>query len=244
MKHKAIVMGASSGLGREVAERLIKEGWQVGIAARRENALKTINVPGAEPPIVAQIDITQEIAANQLRDLIEKMGGIDLYFHASGIGWQNPELNESKELTTVNTNGMGFTRMVGEAFRWMTTHGGGHIAVISSIAGTKGLGQAPSYSATKAYQNTYIQALEQLSRSRDLKITFTDFRPGFVDTALISGSHFPMTMTPNHVADDVMKALRRRSHVHIIDWRWRILVSAWRLLPSFLWRRLHLIKMK
>lgn len=244
MKHKAIVMGASSGLGREVAERLIKEGWQVGIAARRENALKTIYVPGAEPPIVAQIDITQEIAANQLRDLIEKMGGIDLYFHASGIGWQNPELNESKELTTVNTNGMGFTRMVGEAFRWMTTHGGGHIAVISSIAGTKGLGQAPSYSATKAYQSSYIQALEQLSRSRDLKINFTDFRPGFVDTALISGSHFPMTMTPNHVADDVMKALRRRSHVHIIDWRWRILVSAWRLLPSFLWRRLHLIKMK
>ena len=82
----------------------------------------------------------------------------------------------------------------------MKTHGGGHIAVISSIAGVKGLAPAPSYSATKAFQNTYIQALEQLAYSQRLPIRFTDIRPGFVDTALIAGSGFPMKMKPEVVA--------------------------------------------
>ena len=240
MKQRAIVMGASSGIGREVAERLIKAGWQVGVAARRESALETIAAPDGKPPVVARIDARQGDAGLRLRALIERMGGVELYFHAAGVGWQNPGLEEDKEMDTVATNAAGFTRMVGEAFRWMADHGGGHIAVISSVAGTKGLGAAPGYSATKAYQNTYIQALEQLSRSRRLGIMLTDLRPGFVDTALIAGSRFPMTMAPGQVADKMVRALGRRRRVCVIDWRWRIVVAAWRLLPACLWRRMPL----
>ena len=96
-------------------------------------------------------------------------------FHASGIGKQNPNVDAEIELRTVNTNGMGFTRMIDAAFGYMVKHGGGHIAAITSVAGTKGLGMAPSYSAAKAFQNTYLQALEQLANMRKLHISFTAF---------------------------------------------------------------------
>ncbi|EFA44710.1 oxidoreductase, short chain dehydrogenase/reductase family protein [Hallella bergensis DSM 17361] len=240
MKQKAIVMGASSGLGMEVAKRLIRDGWQVGLAARRVEILETLGETHADRPVVARIDVTADDAAEKMRALIEKLGGVDLYFHASGIGKQNPELDADIEQNTIQTNGFGFARMVGEVFRWMATHGGGHIAVISSIAGTKGLGPAASYSATKSFQGTYIQALEQLSNNRKLNIRFTDLRPGFVDTDLIRGSHFPMTLSVDEVADEMMAAITHGMHVRIIDWRWRIVVKLWRLLPSFVWRRLRL----
>lgn len=237
-------MGASSGLGLEVARRLLRDGWQVGVAARRVDMLKSIEEPDVGKPVIAQIDITADDAADKMRSLIEKLGGVDLYFHASGIGKQNSELIADVELNTIQTNGMGFARMVGEVFRWMASHGGGHIAVISSIAGTKGLGAAPSYSATKSFQNTYIQALEQLSNNRQLNIRFTDLRPGFVDTDLIKGTHYPMTLTVDEVADEMMAAISHGMHVRIIDWRWRIVVKLWRMIPSFVWRRLRLVKAK
>lgn len=110
---------------------------------------------------------------------------MDLFFLSSGIGSQNPDLKPEIELNTARTNVEGFTRMVTAAFNHFKTQGGGHIAVISSIAGTKGLGIAPAYSATKRFQNTYIEALAQLSRMQHLNIHFTDIRPGFVATDLL-----------------------------------------------------------
>lgn len=242
MKRKAIVIGASSGIGLEVARRLLADGWQVGLAARRQEPLQALAQQYGSDAVTAPIDVTDDDAADRLQALITQLGGVDLYFHAAGIGWQNATLKADPELATVSTNVMGFTRMVGEAFRWMADHGGGHIAVITSIAGTRGLGPAPSYSATKAFQNTYIQALEQLSFARRLGIRFTDIRPGFVDTDLIKGSHFPMTMPSDLVADEIMWALTMKRHVRVIDWRWRILVFFWRLVPAWLWRRLRLTR--
>ena len=177
MRKNAIVMGASSGMGREVALLLLADGWQVGVAARRADALEQLRKQYPEQVTVAVIDVTDTAAGEQLTALAERMGGMDLYFHASGIGKQNPNVDAEIELRTVGTNGMGFTRMIDAAFGYMAKHGGGHIAAITSVAGTKGLGMAPSYSATKAFQNTYLQALEQLANMRKLHITFTDIRP-------------------------------------------------------------------
>ena len=230
----AIVMGASSGIGREVALLLQRQGWTVGVAARRLDRLSDFEYS-------AQVDITADNAPDRLLELINRMGGMDLYFHASGVGHQNRELDEDIELNTVNTNAMGFVRMVGAAWRFMAKHGGGHIAVISSIAGTKGLGPAPSYSATKALRNTYIQALEQLSNSRNLSIRFTDLRPGFVDTDLLSGTHgYPLLMDKTAVAHDIVNSLERRRHVRVIDFRWRIVTALWKAIPNWAWRRLRL----
>ena len=159
---RAIVIGASSGIGLEVAKLLIEQGWTVGVAARRVELLQGMGAAAVE-----RIDVTKNEATEALQRLIGKTGGMDLFFYASGIGKQNRELKEDIELATMQTNGVGFTRMIGEAYRYFASHGGGHIAAITSIAGTKGLGPAPSYSATKAMQNVYLQALEQQALSRE-----------------------------------------------------------------------------
>ena len=238
MGKKAIVIGASSGIGREVAMLLMKEGWTVGAAARRVDKLKELRAAAIE-----QIDVTQEEATERLQSLISRLGGMDLFFYASGIGKQNPELQADIELATLKTNGLGFTRMIVEAYRYFAQQGYGHIAAITSIAGTKGLGPAPSYSATKAMQNVYLQALEQQANARGLKIHFTDIRPGFVDTALLSGDfHYPMMLQPERVAKEILHAIYHHQHIRVIDWKYRILTAFWRRIPRCIWRRLRLTK--
>ncbi len=234
IEQKAIVIGASSGIGLEVARLLKSKGWKVGVAARRVEQLEEFETR-------ARIDITKEEASEQLLKLIDALGGMDLYFHASGIGHQNWDLQEGIELDTMQTNALGFTRMVGTAFRYLAEHGGGHIAVISSIAGTKGLGPAPAYSATKALQNTYIQALEQLANMKHLNIRFTDLRPGFVATDLLNdGNTYPLLLNKVDVAREMVHAIEKKTHILVIDWRWRIITAFWRRIPRCIWRSLRI----
>ena len=235
---KAIIIGASSGIGLEVARLFIQRGWKVGVAARRLDLLQTIGAAEVE-----QIDVTHADATDKLQSLINRLGGMDLFFYASGIGFQNRELVPDIELATVETNGLGFTRMIGCAYRYFAQQGRGHIAAISSIAGTKGLGPAPAYSATKAYQNVYLQALEQQANARQLDIRFTDIRPGFVDTALLAGTfHYPMMLKPERVAREIVSAIEHRKHIRVIDWKYRILTALWRRVRRFIWRKLNLVK--
>ncbi len=117
MAKKAIVMGATSGIGMEVAKLLAAKGWQVGIAGRRIERLQALISQGGIT-CYQQIDVTSPDAPAQLLELIDKLGGMDLYFHSSGIGWQNNTLDIEKELKTLETNGLGFTRMVDTAFNW------------------------------------------------------------------------------------------------------------------------------
>ena len=238
---KAIVIGASSGIGMEVAKLLLSEGWSIGIAARRTDLLLQLQQKNPERVEVETIDVNSEEAEDLLLSLIAVVGGMDLFFYAPGIGRQNPELQAGIEINTVTTNALGFTRMIGVAYRYMATHGGGHIAAITSIAGTKGLGPAPSYSATKAFQNTYLQALEQQANTRHLKIRFTDIRPGFVGTALLNdGNKYPMLLNAEDVAYEIVEAVRKGEHIRVIDWRWRIITAFWRRIPRWIWRRLPL----
>ena len=238
---KAIIVGASSGSGMEGAKVLLSDGWQLGIAARREDKLLELKAMAPERIKVMAIDVTQPDAGERLLCLIDELGGMDLYFHASGIGRQNRNLKADIELRTMETNAVGFTRMIGTAYRYFAQRGEGHIVAITSIAGTKGLGPAPAYSATKALQATYLQALEQQSRQSGLRIRFTDIRPGFVDTALLNGDFkYPMLLQPAAVARDIVGSIYKRRHVRIIDLRYRILTFFWRLIPNWLWRRFKL----
>lgn len=225
----------------EVAKLLLDEGCRLCVAARREDRLQLLKQLAPDRVVTATIDVTAEGAEQRLRSLIDELGGMDLFFYASGIGKQNRTLTPEIELNTVNTNGMGFTRMIGEAYRYFADRGEGHIAAISSIAGTKGLGPAPSYSATKAMQNVYLQALEQQANARGLKIRFTDIRPGFVDTDLLKGDfRYPMMLKPEKVARQIVRAINSKRHVKVIDWRYAILTALWRRLPRPLWRHLKL----
>lgn len=262
MKRRAIVMGATSGIGQEVARLLAANGYEVGIAGRREERL--VQMAQATPGIVThrQIDVTKEDAPTELQKLIEELGGMDLYFHSSGIGWENVALDADKELKTVETNGVGFVRMVSAAYNWFAEQRAdeakqraegdeqrasdkerkARIACITSIARTRGLGAAPAYSATKRMQAHYLECLSQQARMRHLNIGITDIRPGFVATDLIAGSHFPLQLKAEDVARTIVRAIERGSEVVTIDWRYRLLVAAWQLIPRWLWVRLTAIK--
>ncbi|MDR2556914.1 MAG: SDR family NAD(P)-dependent oxidoreductase, partial [Bacteroidales bacterium] len=194
---------------------------------------------------IKSIDVTSPDATSKINEFISEMGGMDLFFLASGIGKQNPALDEAIELQTLETNGVGFTRAITAAYRYFRQQGGGHIAAITSIAGTKGMGPAPSYSATKKFQSTYLQALAQLAYLEKIPIKFTDIRPGFVDTALLQDDHYyPMKMTPQKVAYSIVKAIDRRRRIKIIDYRYALLVFFWRLFPRFIWEKPRFILRK
>ena len=267
MAKKAIVMGATSGIGMEVASLLAQRGWQVGIAGRRIERLEEVKrntnllisesskASKGEIACYQQIDVTSPEAPSLLLKLIEKLGGMDLYFHSSGIGWQNNSLDIGKEMKTVETNGLGFVRMVDTAFNWFAQQNQGQeqsqgqrhkdkscetyrIACITSIAGTKGLGAAPAYSATKRFQNHYLECLTQQAHMRHLPIAITDIRPGFVKTDLIAGSNYPLQLTPQEVAQQIVNAIEQGKAIKTIDWKYSILVALWRMIPRWIWTRL------
>ena len=239
MDKKVIIIGATSGIGREVALIYIAQGWKVGVAGRREAELEALRSAYPEQVSAQALDVTKEDAPQKLQALIEQVGGMDVFLLSSGIGKQNPTLETGLELTTAATNVEGFIRMTNAAFHYFEQQGHGHLAVISSIAGTKGLGAAPAYSATKGFQNIYMDALDQLARMKKLNIRFTDIRPGFVATPLLNNQkRYPMLMDAPIVALDIVSAIEKKKRVAIIDWKFRLLVGFWRLIPKWIWLRL------
>ena len=242
MSKRIIIIGASSGLGKAITYQFASMGWTIGIAARRTDILEEMQQQYPQAIVATQqIDITAPNAGDQLLSLIEKIGGIDILLLSSGVGAQNPSLNIETELNTVKTNTLGFSHIVDTAFNYFRNRSlnesPGQIAVISSIAGTMGLGIAPSYSATKRYQRHYIDALEQLAHFEKVNVKFTDIRPGFVDTPLLNNCHkFPMLMSVEYATPRIVKAILKKKRVSIIDWRWRIVVAFWQLIPRCIWR--------
>lgn len=235
---KIIIIGATSGIGREVAKLYIAQGWQVGIAGRRAEELESLRKEAPEQVFSEVLDVTLEDAPCRLQSLIDKVGGMDIFLLSSGIGKQNPTLTPDIELKTAATNVEGFIRLTTAAWHFFENQGYGHIAAISSIAGVKGLGIAPAYSATKRFQNTYLDALDQLARMNKLNITFTDIRPGFVATPLLKDDNYPLLMKAPQVAQSIVKAIQQKKRIVVIDWRYRILVFFWKLIPHWIWVRL------
>lgn len=239
MDKKVIIIGATSGLGREVALIYIAQGWKVGIAGRREAELESLRAAYPEQVSAQALDVTKEDAPEKLQALIEQVGGMDVFLLSSGIGKQNYTLETGLELATAATNVEGFIRMTNAAYHYFEKQGHGHLAVISSIAGTRGLGAAAAYSATKGFQHIYMDALDQLARMQKLNIRFTDIRPGFVATPFLTSSKkYPMLMDAPIVALDIVSAIEKKKRVAIIDWKFRLLVGFWRLIPKWIWLRL------
>ena len=251
------MMGATSGIGQEVARQLAAKGYEVGIAGRRTERLA--EMAQATPGIVAyrQIDVTCDDAPEQLQKLIAELGGMDLYFHSSGIGWENVLLDTEKEMKTVETNGVGFVRMVTAAFNWFAENRNGsnaacgdnsktasnnaRIACITSIARTRGLGAAPAYSASKRFTSHYLESLCQLTAIRNIRnIHISDIRPGFVKTPMIEGSNFPMQLDVRKVAVSIVNGLERRKPVITVNWFYRLLVFFWQMTPRFIWIRMSI----
>lgn len=238
---RIIIIGASSGIGLKSALIFASMGWKVGLAARRIEPLQTVKnqYPGNVEFI--DLDVDSGDSPDKLETLIGKLGGMDVFFNVAGVGWANPLLETERDVKTVETNAVGFVRMVDTAYRYFSQNGGGQIAAITSVAGTKGIGVSASYSATKRFQSTYLEALSQLSSIDGFDLRVTDIRPGFIRTALLDPSRsYPLLMDVDYATKRVVEAIVKRRHVAYIDWRWRLVVTGWKLIPSWLWRRLKI----
>ena len=246
---RAIIIGATSGIGRGMAERLIKEGWQVAITGRRIAALEEIQAKyGAERVTIAEMDVRKAEAAEVLEQILTTFGTPDLFLYSAGIGWQNRELVPDVELSMVATNCEGMVRIIDHIFNHakqaqIDPKRPMQIAVITSVAGTNGLGSAPAYSATKKMQSTYISALSQLARMEKVSVRFSDIRPGFVATEILNPEKkYPMVMTCEQAVNHIQRGLRRGKRIIIFDWRFKLLVLFWRLIPRPIWERITFIK--
>ena len=242
MAKNVMIMGATSGIGLELAEQFAALGCDLALAGRRADALKAaaekIHAKTGVRIETSVIDVCSETAPLELARLSARIGGIDIYIHSSGIGQENPELDPETELRIVRTNALGFVRCVDSAYTLLRSgRRGGQIAVLSSVACVRGLGAAPAYSATKAMQANYLEGLRQHIATKRLDITVTDIRPGFVDTPLLHGKRYPLTMETPYAARRIVKAILGKKRVAWIDWRYGLLAFAWRLLPGALWER-------
>lgn len=237
---RIIIAGASSGIGRGLAEAFASRGVKVGIAARNSKALRELKEKYPDTVEYETIDITLPEATRKLPMLISKIGGMDIYIHASGIGRENPTLDPEMEADVVETNAVGFARMISFAYDYFKRRrNGGQIAAITSVTAVKGLGTLAAYSASKKFDATYLRAIEQLSNMQNAGVYFTDIRPGWVKTSLVSDiDRKPLAMSVDHVVPLIIKAIVRRRRIAYIDWKWDLLARAWSLIPDCVWARI------
>ena len=238
---RVIIMGASSGMGYGVAEALASRGIKVGIAARHTKSMEELKNKYPEFVEYAKIDITKPEAVSQLSDLIDELGGMDIYFHVAGIYDENLYLDPEKDVAITNTNCGGFARMISAAYRYFRTNRKkGHIAAITSVAGTKGIARLAAYSSSKKFGQWYLDAIEQLSNAEKAGVTFTDIRPGWVKTPLVNPDRqYPMEMSVDYVVPKIIKAIVRKYRVAVVDWRWNIFTGIWRSIPNAVWTKMN-----
>lgn len=233
-----IIIGATSGIGKELAKIYISQGHTVGITGRRENLLNEIK--DNRPNIyTCSYDVTQKDAPGHLMGLIKAMGGVDTVIYSSGFGKSNTELTLETELAAADVNVQGFMRHATTLFNyWCENNKKGHLAVLSSIAGIRALGIAPAYSATKHFQAFYLETLRQLATMRNANISFTAIKPGFVATDFISGKKYPLTLQKEKVAAKIVKAIEKRKKNYVIYGVWKPIALLMKLIPAPLWRGL------
>ncbi|MCH5226487.1 MAG: SDR family NAD(P)-dependent oxidoreductase [Muribaculaceae bacterium] len=238
---KVVIMGASSGMGYGVAEALASRGVKVGIAARHTAPMKALKDKYPEFVEYAQIDITKPEAVEQLNDLIEELGGMDIYFHVAGMYYENLMLDSEIDVKVAETNCCGFARMISAAYRYFRANKKkGQIAAITSVAGTKGIGRLAAYSSSKKFGQWYLDAVEQMSNAEKTGITFTDIRPGWVRTPLENPSeNYPMNMSVEYVVPKIIKAIVRKYRVAVVDWRWNLFTGFWRSIPQAVWVKIN-----
>ena len=237
---KILIVGATSGLGRALFELYASQGHEVAVVGRRQEMLDEMCRQHSQGTVYAyRADVTDvESTPVWLDGVWKDMAGVDVVIASAGVGELNPQLEYAKEVATLNTNVVGWTCLVDEVFNRFLAQGRGHLAVISSVGGQRGEPSAPAYTATKAFQINYAEALRKKARKSGLPIYVTDIRPGFVDTKMAQGEGLFWVMPAEKVALQIARAIRRRRSVAVVTKRWRPIHFLWRHLPRFVYDRL------
>jgi short-subunit dehydrogenase len=232
-----IIIGATSGIGKALFEKYATEDNRLGIVGRRMSLLDELRCQHPSITYTATADITkQEEAERAIISLHKELGHVDLAIVCSGTGEINPTLDYAVERPTIDTNVTGWTFVVDSLYHIFELQGHGHLVAITSAGGLRGEPMAPAYSATKAYQINYMEALRKKAFKEGGKIIVTDVRPGLVDTAMAKGESLIWVMPVEKVARQICTAIRRKKSKVYVTQRWHVLAVINKNLPFFLYR--------
>ena len=236
--NKAIVVGASSGIGREIVCKYAEKGWKVGITGRRENLLKELKEKYPGQIITAVFDVMGNENIPHIDYLIDQLGGLDLLIYNSGYGELSKELNWETENITTKTNVNGFVEIVSYTFNYFVRQGYGQIALTSSIAALRGNSWAPSYSASKAFMSNYAEGLNIKASKLKKNIVITDIKPGFINTKMAKGNGRFWVAPPAKAVKQIIKGIEARKRVVYITKRWWLIAQLMKIIPYSIYKRL------
>ncbi|CAL2102190.1 Oxidoreductase [Tenacibaculum sp. 190130A14a] len=233
---KAIVFGATSGIGKALTELLVKDNYMVAITGRRLEKLEALKKAYPTQILVKQNDIQQVADVEKVfHEIVETFKEVDLIIQSSGVGFVNSKLIWEKENETIQTNVVGVTKLYDLAYNLFRKQEFGHLVGISSIASLRGNRAAPAYFASKAYQKAYLESLYIKTKSiKSRKVFITDIRPGFVDTAMALGDGIFWMVPLEKATKQIYSAIKKRRRVAYISKRWRLIAWVLKLVPSWM----------
>ena len=234
-----VIIGATSGIGKALFEKYASEDHRIGIIGRRANLLDELCQTYPSKTIIAKADITiMEEIEQAINALHKDLGHIDLAIVCAGIGEINATLDYAVERPTIDTNVVGWTFVIDMLYHIFEQQGCGHLVAITSAGGLRGEPMAPAYSATKAYQINYMEALRKKAYKSGNQIAVTDIRPGLVDTAMAKGEGLFWVMPVDKVASQIIAAIRKKNSIAYVTKRWHILAIITKILPYCLYKRM------
>lgn len=237
MGKKAIIVGATSGIGKELAHVLLEKGYKVGLTGRRKELLEKLQT-NSEDFVPSCFDCTDLDAISHLEKLVDMLKGVDLFIFSAGTGDLNELLDHHTEENTNVLNVVAFTRIMVWAFNLFQKQGHGHLVAITSIGGIRGNGIAPAYNASKAYQINYLEGLRQKATKLKMPIFVTDIRPGFVDTAMAKGDKQFWVAEPKKAAIQIFRAIKKKKDRAYITKRWFSIAIILKILPNWAYKRI------
>jgi len=238
-KKKAIIIGATSGIGKALAGILINDNYKVGITGRRTQLLEELKSKNHEHYCFKSLDITEiDNIKGKIEELVKELGGLDLLIISSGTGEINKTLDFEKEKRTIDTNVIGFTYIVDWAFNFFGNQKYGHLVIISSLGGLRGSWEAPSYNASKAYQINYTEGLRQKAAKMKEKVIVTDIRPGFVNTDMAKGEGLFWVMDVDKVARQIYNAIKKRKKIKYVTKRWYFIAMILKRVPNIIYDKI------
>jgi len=236
---KAIIVGATSGIGKGLSEILTQTGYKVGITGRRINLLNDLKRTNPDLYIIKNFDITDAKSTyKNLEELAAELDGLDLLIISSGTGDINETLDFQTEKEAILTNINGFTAVACWTYNYFKNQNSGHLVAITSIGGLRGSSQAPAYNATKAYQINYLEGLRQKAKKDHVRIDITDIRPGLVDTDMAKGEGLFWISSVEKASIQIFKAIMKKRKIVYITKRWLLVAIFLKLLPGTIYERM------
>ena len=235
--NKVIIIGATSGIGRELAKLYARNNWLVGATGRRVELLHTLQEEYPDNILIECFDVTEEENIECIRNLTQQLGGLNLLIYNSGYGEISKKLDWKIDKTTTQINVNGFAEIINFTFNYFLMEGKGHLAATSSIAGIRGSSEAPAYSASKAYISNYLEGLYLKTTRLKLPIYITDIQPGFVDTDMAKGEDKFWVCPVLKAAEQIYEGIKSRKRKVYISKRWWLIAKLIHIMPISIYKR-------